>query len=412
MQRRSCARRPLRGAWKKLQLRVSRQHLTATACVTLIALAALASIEGTHAQVQPAPERSTVTPQQAVRTKLNDSTLLVATGRPSASYLGMASDMTALLASGDEMRIVPVAGAGGAQTLRDLLFLRGIDMAIVPSNVLAHARATEAMGGGLTQRVAYVTRLFAEEVHLLVGRGVASIEDLRGKQIAVPADDGTAQFTAEDLFGRLKFRVELVAANTADAIGEVRTGNLAAALLVGGKPLPHLAGLPRDGSVRLLDLSFARSLDEAYSPAVFVADDYPALVPPGQIVETLAVSPVLLTNSGRGSEESARRVAKVIPALFGGLSGLALADRHPKWRDVNIGASLPGWSRVAAAEEWLAKAKEQQAGSLQKRFEDFLRATRKPGSPDLSPAEQKRLFEEFVGWTRKSLGDASQSVRQ
>jgi TRAP-type uncharacterized transport system substrate-binding protein len=65
-------------------------------------------------------------------------------------------------------------------------FLRGIDMAIVPSNVLAHARANEAMGGGLAQRVAYVTRLFAEEVHLLVGTGVASIEDLRGKQIAVP----------------------------------------------------------------------------------------------------------------------------------------------------------------------------------------------------------------------------------
>jgi len=369
-------------------------------------------MEGTQAQVQPVPERSTPTPQQALRTKLNDSTLLVATGRPSTSYLGMVGDMAALPASGDEVRIVPVAGAGGVQTLRDLLFLRGIDMAIVPSNVLAHARATEAMGGGLAQRVAYVTRLFAEEVHLLVGHGVASIEDLRGKQIAVPVDDGTAQFTAEDLFGRLKFRVELVAANPADAIDKVRAGNLAAVLLVGGKPLPHLAGLPRDGSFRLLDLSFARSLDEAYSPAVLVADDYPALVPPGQIVETLAVSPVLLTNSGKGSEESARRVAKVIPALFGGLSGLALADRHPKWRDVNIGASLPGWSRVAAAEEWLTKAKEQQAGSLQKRFEDFLRATRKPGSPDLSPAEQKRLFEEFVGWTRKSLGDASQSVRQ
>jgi TRAP-type uncharacterized transport system substrate-binding protein len=389
-----------------------RQHFIATACVTLIALAALTNIENTLTQAQSAPERSMAIPQQTLRSKLNDSTLLVATGRPNASYLGMASDLAALLGSGEEVRILPVAGAGGAQTLRDLLFLRGIDMAIVPSNVLAHAAATEAMGGGLTQRVAYVTRLFAEEVHLLVGRGVASIEDLRGKQIAVPADDGTAQFTAEDLFGRLKFRVELVAVSPADAIDKVRAGNLAAALLVGGKPLAHLANLPRDGSVRLLDLSFARSLDEAYSPAVFVADDYPALVPPGQIVETLAVSPVLLTNSGKGSEESARRVAKVIPALFGGLSGLALADRHPKWRDVNIGATLPGWPRVAAAEEWLAKAKEQQAGSLQKRFEDFLRATHKPGSPDLSPAEQKRLFEEFVGWTRKSLGDASQSARQ
>jgi len=91
-------------------------------------------MEGTQAQVQPVPERSTPTPQQALRTKLNDSTLLVATGRPSTSYLGMVGDMAALPASGDEVRIVPVAGAGGVQTLRDLLFLRGIDMAIVPSN--------------------------------------------------------------------------------------------------------------------------------------------------------------------------------------------------------------------------------------------------------------------------------------
>ncbi len=120
----------------------------------------------------------------------------------------------------------------------------------------------------------------------------------------------------------------------------------------------------------------------------------------------------LLTTSGKGSEETARRVAKVIPVLFGALSGLALSDRHPKWREVNLAATLPGWSRFAAAEEWLAKAREQQAGSLQKRFEDFLRATRQPGATDLPAAEQKKLFDEFVGWTRKSLGDAGQSVRQ
>ncbi len=143
------------------------------------------------------------------------------------------------------MRILPVASNGGALTLRDLLFLRGIDMAIVPSNALAHAKATEALGGGLAQRVVYITRLYSEELHLLVGRSVRSIEDLRGKQVAVQAEDGTAQFTAEDLFGRLQLRVELVTANPADAIDKVRAGSLAAALLVGGKPLPQLTRLAK-----------------------------------------------------------------------------------------------------------------------------------------------------------------------
>ena len=406
-------RRPLRDADERLNARaIARVRLLAIAGTMLLALAAPARFDATQAQVQPSAEQRALIQQLALRTKLNDSTLLVATSHPSATYFGMASDMAAVVSGTDGMRILPVASNGGALTLGDLLFLRGIDMAIVPSNVLAHAKANEALGGGLTQRLAFVTRLYSEEVHLLVGRSVGSIEDLRGKQIAVPSDDGTAQFAAQDLLGRLQLGAELVTASPADAIDKVRAGSLAAAVLVGGKPLPQLLRLPRDGSVRLLDLSFARSLDEAYSPAVFVADDYPALVPPGQMVETLAVSPVLLTNSGKGSEEAARRVARVIPGLFGGLSGLALADRHPKWRDVNLAATLPGWSRFAAAEQWLAKAREQQAGSLQKRFEDFLRATRQPGAPDLSAAERKKLFDEFVGWTRKSLGDAGQSVRQ
>jgi uncharacterized protein len=406
-------RKPLRDTHERFNTRtIARSRLPVIAGFVLMALAALPRFDAAQAQVQPSPDQLTVTQQQALRLKLNESTVLVATSHPSATYFGMASDLATMFSGSDGPRILPVAGHGGALTLRDLLLLRGIDMAIVPSNVLANAKVTDALGGGMAQRLAYVTRLYGEEVHLLVGRSVGSIEDLRGKQVAVSAEDGTALFTAEDLFARLRVRVEVVTANPADAIDKVRAGSLAAVMLLGGKPLPQLIRLAKDGSVRLLDMSFARSLDEAYSPAVFVADDYPALIPPGQIVETLAVSPVLLTNSGKGSEESTRRVAKIVPVLFGGLSGLALADRHPKWRDVNLAATLPGWSRFAAAEEWLAKAREQQAGSLQKRFEDFLRARHQPGAPDLSAAEQKRLFEEFVNWTRRSLGDAGQSVRQ
>jgi len=396
----------------RLRTAIARARLLAIAGVVLTATAAPSRFGATQAQVQPSAEQLRLAQQQALRTKLNQETLLVATSHPSTSYFGMVGDLASVLSGSEGVRIVAVAGNGGLLTLRDLLFLRGIDMAIVPSNVLAHAKTTEALGGGLVQRVAYIARLYSEEVHLLVGPSVRSIGDLSGKQIAVPAEDGTAQFTAQDLFERLKLRAELVAATPTEAIARMRAGNLAATLLIGAKPLPHLAGLPRDGSVRLLDLSLARNLDEVYSPAVLVADDYPALIPPGQIVDTLAISAVLVANLGKGSEESARRVAKVVPPLFAGLSGLALADRHPKWRDVNLAATLPGWLRLGAAEEWLGRAKEQQAGSLQKRFEDFLRATRKPGAPDLSPAERKVLLEEFVGWTRKSLGDAGQSVRQ
>jgi TRAP-type uncharacterized transport system substrate-binding protein len=327
----------------------------------------------------------------------------VAASPPGATYLAMANDLVAAIGASENLRLMPIASNGGLENLQDLLFLRGIDMAIVPANALAYARATDVLGSGLPQRTAYITRLYGEEVHVLVGRGVNSIDDLRGKRIAVPLDDGTAQFTAGDIFQRLGVGVESVGMGASEAVDEVRSGAVPAAVFVGGKPLPFVSALPKDGSLRLMSLPFSGALDEGYSPAVFQAEDYPALIPPGALVETLAVSAVLMANNDKGNEEQARRIAKLIPVLFGAMSRLAVAQRHPKWKEVNLGAVLPGWSRAEAAETWLNKALEQQRDVLQELFEAFLRARQQGGSPDLSAAQRKRLFEDFQRWTRKSV---------
>ncbi len=83
-----------------------------------------------------------------------------------------------------------MSSGGGIETLRDLLFLRGVDMAIVPANALAQAKATELLGPGLPQRIAYIARLYNEEVHLVVGRNIKALADLSGKKVAVPLEDG------------------------------------------------------------------------------------------------------------------------------------------------------------------------------------------------------------------------------
>src|SRR5262249_39462807 len=143
---------------------------------------------------------------------------------------------------------------------------------------------------------------------------------------------------------------------------EVRTGTVAAAILMGGKPLRHVAGLPKDGSMRLLSLPFAVLPSEAYAPAVLLPDDYPALIPPGAIVETVAAHPVLVASRG---EETAHRVARHTPAILDAIAKLAISERHPRWRDVNLGAALPGWTRVESAETWLKQASAQRKEVLQ-----------------------------------------------
>jgi hypothetical protein len=169
---------------------------------------------------------------------------------------------------------------------------------------------------------------------------------------------------------------------------------------VGGKPLRTVTALPKDGSIRLLPLPSMQALGDGYSPSSLDADDYPALIPAGQTIDTLSVSTVLVANKIASSEESSRRIARFVPVFFGSLSELSGPHWHPKWREVNLAATLTGWTRFPAAKEWLDMTLREQSASVQREFEEFLRSKRPAGSPTPSSADRKRLFEEYLTWMR------------
>lgn len=384
---------------------------SAARALLLIALIVCPAGQSAFAQTAKATPRTTLSPQQMPQKKLNDNALMILGGYPGTSYFGIAHDIAAALGGGDGLRLLALDAPGGTGSLQDLLLLRGIDLALVPANALVYANATGTFGSGLPERVSYITELYGEEVHVLVGPGIGSFENLRGKKIAVPPADGNAEFTIRDLLRRLHVEAEVVKMAAADAIDEVRSGTFAAVVLMGGKPLRFVAGLPKDGSLRLLALPSTLALEDAYAPAGFRSDDYPTLIPPGQTIDTVAVSAVLVANNAAKGEDSSRRIARFIPAFFGALSELAGPQWHPKWGEVNLAATLTGWSRSAVAKDWLDQTKQEQTASVQKVFEDFLRASSAPGSPPPSPKERSRLFEEFVKWTRNSMGSPSQGAR-
>jgi len=86
--------------------------------------------------------------QQALQRKHNESTLMILGGRPGTVISGW-HDMAAALGASDGLRLLAVDAAGGTDSLRDLLLLRGIDLALVPANALAHANATASFGPDL-----------------------------------------------------------------------------------------------------------------------------------------------------------------------------------------------------------------------------------------------------------------------
>jgi TRAP-type uncharacterized transport system substrate-binding protein len=357
------------------------------------------------AQTPAAPQRAILAQQQALQKKHNEGRLMILGGYPGTTYFNLVHAMAAAVAgeSGD-LRLIALDAPGGIESLRDLLLLRGVDLAVVPENVLDYADVMASFGPGLRERLTYITQLYREEVHFLVGPGTDSFDNLRGKKVAVPPEDGNADFTVRDLLRRLRIDAEVVKVAAADAIDDVRSGTFAALVLMGGKPLRFVAALPKDGSLRLLALPSTQALGDDYSPSSFSADDYPALISPEQTVDTVSVSAVLVANNAAKSEESNRRITKFVPAFFGALSELAGPRWHPKWSEVNLAASLTRWSRFPTAKEWLDRTLREQTASVQRQFDQFLQVNSPPGSPTRSPEERRQLFEEYLKWTRAARG--------
>jgi len=371
--------------------------------LVILAVLFFSLMGGLAAQAAPAERSSALRASLAQQRRHNENALMILGGYPGTSYSMLAHDLADALGGRDGLRLLAVDAAGGVESLRDLLLLRGVDLALAPANVLVYVKQEATFGPSLQERLTYITQLYGEEVHILVGPGTDSFEKLRGGKIAVPPEDGNAEFAVRDLLRRLRIEAEVVKVAAPDAIDEVRSGAFAALVLVGGKPLRFVAGLPKDGSLRLLALPSTQALGEGYSPADFRSEDYPAMIPSGQTIDTASISAVLVTNNTAKSDESNRRITKFVPAFFGALSEFAGPQRHPKWGEVNLAATLGGWPRFAAAKEWLDRTTQEQSASVQKAFEEFLRDNSPPGAPPISPSVRRQLFEEYVKWTRNSM---------
>src|SRR5262249_34628511 len=156
-------------------------------------------------------------------------------------------------------------------------------------------------------------------------------------------------------------------------------------VLLAGKPTPILTGL--DG-FRLLPVRYAQQIEDDYLPATLAADDYPGAIEPGRAVDTVAVGVVLVSYNWPKDSERYRRIEKFVEAFFDRIGALQSAPRHPKWREVNLSAVVPGAPRFGAAQDWINLHREE-ATDRQQQFEQFVSA-RKAGP--VSAEERERLF--------------------
>ena len=120
--------------------------------------------------------------QQANLTEqVNRGTVGIISGGVNGTYIRIAADLAAVLDK-DDLRVLSIVGQGSVQNVTDLLYLKGIDIAIVQSDVLEFMRRQNTYSN-IDKKIDYIAKLYNEEFHILAKNTVSSLADLAGKKV-------------------------------------------------------------------------------------------------------------------------------------------------------------------------------------------------------------------------------------
>jgi TRAP-type uncharacterized transport system substrate-binding protein len=342
--------------------------------------------------------------EYAIRERKNAWTVGIAGGLIDGTYMRFADELAKVLDDGDNLRILPIVSYGAASNLDDLLYLRGIDLAVTQSDVFEYFR-TERKTPNLQNRVHYMLRLPIAELHILARTDIRSLEDLRGKRVNFgPAGSGSS-LTGTIVFQRLGVQVEQILIDQQSALQKLQSGEVAALVRVVGKPVDFFGRIPPNSGLHLISIPFSSVFADYYTVGEFEAKDYPSLISESEKIDTIAVPAVLAVfNWPRGSDRY-RRIERFAERLFSQWDQFLVPPRHPKWRDVNLSATVPGWTRHIIAEQMLGRFYGPAAATqedISRDFQTFLDRIG-TGAPQ-SQADREALFREFLQWRAQQGG--------
>jgi uncharacterized protein len=334
------------------------------------------------------------------RSRLNENVVTIMAASPSETDLTIATDIAQVVDDGDNLRVLPIVGRGVAQNVKDVLFLRGVDMGITQANVLKHYAKTGELGENFIDQVVYVAKLFNEEVHVVVRSDVTDINQLKGKVVNLGTPGSGTAITGHLLLDDLGIQVQESHLNDADAIEKLKSGGIAAAVFMAGKPAPVMEWLKGSEGLKLLAIPYTKELEDAYYPAILTHDDYPDLIAKGRSVDSVSVCAVLVAFNWSKDNVRYRKVAKFIDAFFDKFDEFQKPPRHPKWREVNFAATLEGWHRSPASQAWIDRAKQGPVTASRSNFDTFLAQNAPSNGTPVSDEQRAELFKAFLEWNK------------
>lgn len=296
---------------------------------------------------------STVVRAEDLRSqKLNQSTvgMLASTPQLSESVLEIANAMDHT----DGLRILPMIGRGSLQSINDLLFLRGVDVALLSSDSLAFVKKHDLYKEE-TGKIAYMAKLATLNIIVLARKDIASVESLAGLRIATGPANSDEFVAAELVFDALGLNYERVATTGKNSITALLDGRIDAAVFTGAHSYQLLKAIKAKSGLHILPIPLPESLAGTYSPAILDSSTFPNLIAEGSVAETVAAALILGVFDWPERTERFYKLRRFNKALL----STYLASRNTE-QSTNFSAAVPGWKQYLTAKNLMGDNKSSQ----------------------------------------------------
>lgn len=338
--------------------------------------------------------------------RINSWTVGLAGGLLEGTFIRFAAEIAKALDDGDNLRVLPIVTFGAAENVSDLLYLKGVDVSMTHADVFEEFRKSKK-ASNVDRRVHYISQLYIGELHVYARPEIKSIKDLQGKKVGFHTKGAGPTVTGPILFERLGVTVEPVFINNAIALEKMRAGEISAIIHTVGKPNDLFTKFKPEPGFHFLPVEFGDKFSDYYVPSTLGHEDYPNLFKPGEKVETIGVPVVLAVYNWPKEHDRFRRVQRFIEYYFTRFEALQKPPFHPKWKDINLAAQVPGWTRYFAAEEMLARRSPAAAGKAPTAVAagaavdvQLARQQAERAAPG-DAAQQEALFKKFLEWTKR-----------
>ncbi|MGM0498923.1 MAG: TAXI family TRAP transporter solute-binding subunit [Bacillota bacterium] len=270
--------------------------------------------------------------------------LSIATGGTSGTYYPIGGALAKVLNENIDNMNASAQSTGASVTNTRLIYNQEVELAILQNDIANYAvNGERQFEGNQVNNMSGVASLYPEVIQIIVrsDAGINSIEDLKGKSVAVGAPGSGAEANASqilDFFGLTYDDIQEDYLSFGEAASRLKDRQIDAAFLTAGIPTAAVMDVAATQDIKLLNFSDQdiESLNKAYPYLTGVtvpAGTYTGL---DNDVQTVALQAILVAESNL-SEEVVYNITK---AIFENRDTLIAA--HDRARDITLDGAQSG----------------------------------------------------------------------